>query len=134
MTYGDGVSNVDIDELLAFHKNSGKTVTITGVNIAQRFGVLDINDKGTVSAFREKNDSDGSAVNGGFMVVEPAVFNEPLLDTDDFSKVTLESLAAKGELAAYRHTGFWQPMDTQRDKYLLEEIWGSGKAPWKIWE
>lgn len=134
LTYGDGVSDVDLNALLDFHKKAGKTVTLTGVNIAQRFGVLDIDAKGTVFAFREKNDADGSAVNGGFMVVQPEIFQQPLLDGEDFSMATLEALAASGELAAYRHTGFWQPMDTQRDKFLLEDIWSSGKAPWKIWD
>lgn len=133
LTYGDGVSNVDLNALLDFHNKSGKTVTLTGVNIAQRFGVLDIDDTGTITTFREKDDSDKSAINGGFMVIEPEIFNEPLLDTEDFSKATLESLAARKQLSAYRHTGFWQPMDTQRDKFLLEEIWDSGEAPWKRW-
>lgn len=133
LTYGDGVSDVDLDELLKFHKSAGGVVTLTGVNIAQRFGVLDVDDQGHVVAFREKNDSDSAAVNGGFMVIEPAIFNEPLLDDEDFSKATLETLAARGELTTYRHTGFWQPMDTQRDKQTLERIWQSGEAPWKIW-
>lgn len=134
LTYGDGVSNVDLNALLAYHEKAGGTVTLTGVNIAQRFGVLDINDSGQVTAFREKNDADESAINGGFMVVEPGVFNEPLGDDEDFSKIALESLAKKGELTCYRHTGFWQPMDTQRDKQLLEKIWAGGDVPWKIWE
>lgn len=132
LTYGDGLSNVDINALLDFHENNGGTVTLTAVNIEQRFGILDIN-KGVVSAFREKDDSDSNAANGGFMVVEPSIFEQPLLDDQDFSKVTLEALAKDKELTAYRHTGFWQPMDTQRDRIRLEEIWESGKAPWKIW-
>lgn len=134
LTYGDGVSNVDLNALLEYHEQVGGTVTLTGVNIAQRFGVLDINDSGQVTEFREKNDADENAINGGFMVVEPGVFDEPLGDDEDFSKVALESLARKGELTCYRHTGFWQPMDTQRDKQLLEKIWAGGDAPWKIWE
>lgn len=133
LTYGDGVSNVDLDKLLEFHKQAGGTVTLTAVNIEQRFGVLDINEKGQVSEFREKSDSDGNAANGGFMVVEPTLFKQPLLDESDFSKVTLEDLAHDGQLTAYRHTGFWQPMDTQRDRIRLEEIWESGNAPWKRW-
>lgn len=133
LTYGDGLSDVNLNTLLDFHKNTGKIVTLTGVNVAQRFGVLDIDDSGTVSAFREKSESDVSAVNGGFMVVEPSIFNEPLLDTEDFSKNTLETLASRNQLSAYRHTGFWQPMDTQRDKFLLEDIWESHNAPWKRW-
>ncbi len=134
LTYGDGVSNVDLNALLKYHAQVGGTVTLTGVNIAQRFGVLDINDAGQVTEFREKNDADENAINGGFMVVEPDVFEEPLGDDEDFSKIALESLASKGKLTCYRHTGFWQPMDTQRDKQLLEKIWASGDAPWKIWE
>lgn len=133
LTYGDGLSNVDLDKLLAFHNRNGGTVTLTAVNIEQRFGILDINANGIVSAFREKDDSDSNAANGGFMVVEPALFEQPLLDDQDFSKVTLEALAKAGKLTAYRHTGFWQPMDTQRDRIRLEEIWESGKAPWKNW-
>ena len=133
LTYGDGLSNVDLDKLLEFHKKAGKTVTLTGVNMAQRFGILEIDENGIVSAFREKDDSDEQAVNGGFMVVEPEIFEQPLLDEDDFSKITLENLAQNNNLAAYRHIGFWQPMDTPRDKKLLEEIWETGAAPWKIW-
>lgn len=133
LTYGDGVSNVDLNALQDFHAKAGGVVTLTAVNIEQRFGVLDIDNKGVVSAFREKDDSDSNAANGGFMVVEPAIFEEPLLDKQDFSKITLEGLASTGKLTAFRHTGFWQPMDTQRDKMKLEEIWESGKAPWKNW-
>ena len=107
--------------------------TLTAVNIEQRFGILDIDDKGHVVAFREKDDSDGNAANGGFMIVEPQLFEQPLLDDQDFSKVTLEVLAGQGDLTVYRHTGFWQPMDTQRDRMRLEEVWESGSAPWKNW-
>lgn len=133
LTYGDGLSNVDLDALLQFHNSNGGTVTITAVDIEQRFGVLDIDETGLVESFREKDDSDSNAANGGFMVIEPEIFQQPLLDTDDFSKVTLENLASDKKLTAFRHTGFWQPMDTQRDKMRLEEIWESGNAPWKIW-
>lgn len=133
LTYGDGVSNVDLNALLDFHKKAGGIVTLTGVDIAQRFGVLDMDDSGKVIAFREKSDVDDAAINGGFMVVEPEIFNENLSDDADFSKVALEDLANKGKLTAYRHTGFWQPMDTQRDRNQLQEIWASGNAPWKIW-
>lgn len=133
LTYGDGLSNVDLDVLLQFHNSNGGTVTITAVDIEQRFGVLDIDETGLVESFREKDDSDSNAANGGFMVIEPEIFQQPLLDTDDFSKVTLENLASDKKLTAFRHTGFWQPMDTQRDKMRLEGIWESGNAPWKIW-
>lgn len=133
LTYGDGLSNVDLNKLLSFHNEQGGVVTLTGVDIAQRFGVLDMDALGHVTAFREKSDADNAAVNGGFMVVEPAIFDERLGDEDDFSNVALENLAHKGKLTSYRHTGFWQPMDTQRDRNRLQEIWRSGKAPWKIW-
>lgn len=132
LTYGDGLSDVDLDELVRFHERAGGTVTLTGVNVEQRFGVLDI-DGGRIRAFREKSDADGAAINGGFMVVEPEVFGERLGDGDDFSKVALEDLAAKGELTVYRHTGFWKCMDTQHDREILEGIWARGDAPWKAW-
>lgn len=134
MTYGDGVSNVDINALIDYHEKAGGTVTITGVNVAQRFGVLEMDDNGHVTAFREKSEGDKAAINGGFMVIEPEIFNEPLRDEEDFSKVTLEALASRGELTSYRHTGFWQAMDTQRDKDMLERTWQSGNVPWKIWQ
>lgn len=133
LTYGDGVSDVNIKDLLEFHAGKKKTVTITAASAPQRFGILETDDAGQVYAFREKSSGDGDAVNAGFMVVEPEVFAEPLLDGDDFSKVTLESLAEKGALAAYRHDGFWQPMDTQRDRVLLESMWQEGTPQWKVW-
>lgn len=133
LTYGDGVSNVDLNELLNFHKKSNAIVTLTAASAPQRFGVLETNSNGLVSAFREKSDADDAAINGGFMVIESEVFDENLDDSFDFSKTALVDLAEKGKLAAYRHTGFWQPMDTQRDREQLQEIWDSGKAPWKIW-
>lgn len=133
LTYGDGVSDVDLRALLACHEREGGVVTLTGVDVTQRFGVLDMEPDGRIRAFREKSDVDDSAVNGGFMVVEPSIFKERLGDGDDFSKVALEDLAAKGELTCYRHTGFWKCMDTQRDREILEEIWASGEAPWKAW-
>lgn len=133
LTYGDGLSNVDLCKLLQFHEEVGGIVTLTGVDVSQRFGLLEINDDGHVAEFREKSTADDVAVNGGFMVVEPAIFSESLGDNEDFSKVTLSDLALKGELTAYRHTGFWHPMDTQRDREQLEAIWNSGEAPWKSW-
>ncbi len=133
LTYGDGLSNIDLDKLVDFHEKAGGVVTLTGVDIAQRFGVIEMDKSGRVTEFREKSDNDNAAVNGGYMVVEPAIFDEPLGDDDDFSKVTLESLAARGLLTAYRHTGYWQPMDTSRDKFFLEQAWESAAAPWKIW-
>ena len=133
LTYGDGVSNIDINAVIAHHKKEGATVTITGVNVAQRFGVLEM-DGGKVVEFREKSDSDESAVNGGYMVIEPEIFDEPLGDGEDFSTITLASLAERGKLAAYRHTGFWHPMDTIHDRRKLEAIWESDDCPWRIWE
>lgn len=134
LTYGDGVSDVDIPSLLQFHKNHGRIATITGVNIGQRFGVLEVEADGAIREFREKNDDDGKMVNGGFMVMEPGVFDYIEGDRTVFEKEPLEKLARDGELAAYRHPGFWKCMDTQRDKMQLEELWQSGHAPWKIWK
>lgn len=133
LTYGDGVANVNITDLLNFHRKHGKIATISTVNVGQRFGVLDIDEKGGIRAFREKHDVDGSFINGGFMVFEPAVFD--YIDGDDtvLERAPLEYLAAEGQLMAYRHQGFWQCMDTQRDKQQLEELWASGKAPWEVW-
>ena len=133
MTYGDGVSNVDVNALLAFHKAHGKAATLTTVSAAQKFGVIDIDEKQTIRAFREKSDDDGSLINGGYMVLEPQVFSYIDGDSTVFEKAPLERLAKDGELMAYRHDGFWQCMDTQRDKQQLEELWNSGKAPWKLW-
>ncbi len=134
LTYGDGVSNVNIPELLQFHQNHGKIGTITTVNVGQRFGIMDIDGDGRIAAFREKNGSDGSVVNGGFMVMNPEIFDYIEGDETVFEKKPLETLAEQGQLMAYRHEGFWSCMDTQRDKKFLEELWNSGKAPWKLWE
>jgi glucose-1-phosphate cytidylyltransferase len=133
LTYGDGVGNIDIKNLLAFHKEQGKFATLTTVNIGQRFGVLKLNDNNTVAAFREKQDSDGSMVNAGFMVFEPKIFDYIEGDSTVFEKEPLETAANLGQLAAYKHDGFWKCMDTQRDKMQLEEMWAGGKAPWKVW-
>lgn len=134
LTYGDGVSNVDLDALLDFHKKHGRIATITGVNIGQRFGVLEVEEDGAIQAFREKNDDDGKMVNGGFMVMEPGVFDYIEGDSTVFEKAPLENLSRDGQLMAYGHDGFWKCMDTQRDRMQLEEMWQSGHAPWKIWE
>ena len=134
LTYGDGVADIDIDKLLKFHKSHGKIGTLTAINIDQRFGVLDIAENGNVSAFREKKASDKSVINGGFMVMNPEIFD--YIDGDDtvFEKSPLEEIAKQGQLMAYSHNGFWQCMDTQRDKQLLEKLWESGNAPWKLWK
>ena len=133
LTYGDGVSDVDIQKLIAFHKNHGKIATITTINTGQRFGVLEIDSKGSISEFREKSDDDGSPINAGFMVMNPEVFNYIDDDSTILERTPLERLASSGQLMAYRHKGFWQCMDTQRDKQKLEELWESGEAPWEKW-
>ena len=132
LTYGDGVSDVDLDALLAQHRASGKTVTLTGIQPGGRFGVLDV-DGQTVTGFREKAKEDGGWINGGFMVLEPGVFER--LDGDGcvLEREPLEGLAWEGKLGIYRHSGFWQCMDTQRDRGRLERFWESGEAPWKVW-
>lgn len=134
LTYGDGVADININALLDFHKSHGKIATISAVNVGQKFGVLDIEDDGSIHAFREKNDADGSLINGGFMVLNPGVFDYIEGDETVFEKAPLENLAKDGQLAAYTHTGFWKCMDTQRDKMQLEEMWQSGDAPWKVWD
>ena len=133
LTYGDGVSNVNISSLIEFHENHGKIATVTSFNIGQKFGCLDIDSDNTVKAFREKNDSDGSLVNIGYMVLGPKIFD--YLDGDDtvFEKAPLEKLVSLGELKTFRHNGFWQCMDTLRDRQLLEKLWAEGSAPWKVW-
>ena len=132
LTYGDGVSDVDIAALAAFHESHDKAVTLTAVNIGQRFGVLGM-EGDQVTSFREKREDDGAVINGGYMVLEPSVFD--LLDGDEcvFEQEPLATLAQTGQLMAYRHEGFWQCMDTQRDKKQLEALWQTGDAPWKVW-
>ena len=134
LTYGDGVSDVNINELLEFHKSHGKLLTLTAINAGQRFGVLELDEKGKIEAFREKDTTDGSLINGGYMVVEPEVFNYIEGDSTVFEKEPLENLAKENQLMAFKHKGFWQCMDTIRDKNKLEKLWESGKAPWKVWE
>ncbi len=133
LTYGDGVADVNIQKLLDFHQKSGKAATLTAINIGQRFGVLDIQENEQITAFREKNDDDGNAINGGFMVMGPEIFDYLEDDETVFEREPLERLAADGQLMAYRHTGFWQCMDTQRDLQKLEEMWAENKAPWRVW-
>lgn len=132
LTYGDGVSNVNISELLAAHESNGKLATLTAVQPLGRFGALDVVDDAVMS-FREKPLGDGDWINGGYMVLEPAVIDRIAGDETTFEQEPLQSLAADGQLGAYRHTGFWQPMDTLRDKTHLEKLWDSGTAPWKVW-
>lgn len=129
LTYGDGVSDVDIHKLAAFHKSHGKIATMTAINAGQRFGVLEVGGDNTIHAFREKSKDDGSLINGGFMVLNPEIFQYIAGDSTVFEKEPLETVAKMGELMAYKHNGFWHCMDTQRDKMRLEEMWASGAAP-----
>ncbi len=133
LTYGDGLADVDLKKLEEFHRQHSRIATITAVNVGQRFGVLDIQQGGRIQAFREKNDRDGALINGGFMVMNPQVFDYIQGDDTVLEKEPLENLARDGELMAFTHDGFWKCMDTQRDKMQLEAMWQSGQAPWKIW-
>jgi glucose-1-phosphate cytidylyltransferase len=131
-TYGDGLSDVDIRALIDFHAMQGRTATITAVKPPGRFGALDI-DGHRITRFEEKPQGDGSWINGGFFVLEPEAID--FIDGDEtiWERTPLERLAQDGQLAAFTHRGFWQPMDTLRDKLKLEELWQSGQAPWKVW-
>ena len=132
MTYGDGVSDVNISESIAFHKRHGRLVTVTAVQPPARFGGLGI--EGTnISGFQEKPKGEGGWINGGFFVLSPAILHEIGDDTIMFEAEPMQSLTKKKEVQAFFHRGFWQPMDTLRDKQRLEELWVSGKAPWKTW-
>lgn len=133
LTYGDGVSNLNITELVKFHESHGKMVTMSAYNAGQRFGVLDIAEDGHVNEFREKTQGDGNLINIGFMVCQPEFID--LIDGDStvLEKKPLETVAQLGQLMAYKHTGFWQCMDTVREKELLEKMWLQGDAPWKVW-
>ena len=134
MTYGDGVSDVNLDALLKFHREHGKAATLTAIQPGGRFGVLDIDDSQTVRQFSEKAKEDGGWINAGFMVLEPEAFSYIEGDQIYFEKEPLENMAKDGNLAAYRHEGFWKCMDTLRDKEMLDQMWNSGDAPWKRWE
>lgn len=134
LTYGDGVCDIDINALLDFHKSHGKLATMTVVNAGQRFGVIKMDDKGNITSFREKKNVDGVPINGGYMVLDPKVIDYIEGDSTVFEQKPLEDLVADGELMAFRHNGFWQCMDTLRDKQNLEAIWASGEAPWKKWD
>jgi glucose-1-phosphate cytidylyltransferase len=130
MTYGDGVADVDIDRLIAFHRSHGRLATVTAVRPPARFGSLDI-DGISVTRFGEKLHADSGWINGGFFVLEPGVIDYIDNDAAIWERAPLERLASDGQLAAYQHEGFWQPMDTLRDRRLLEELWASGSAPWR---
>ena len=135
LTYGDGVSDVNLKELLEFHKSHGKLATITAVNLAGRFGVLGIDkDEETINQFAEKTKEDGGWINGGFMVMEPKVLDYIEGDETIFERDPLENLAKDGELKAYKHHGFWKCMDTKRDHDSLEDMWDNNEALWHIWK
>jgi len=134
LTYGDAVSDVDISELLKFHQGHGKCATLTTVSMAQQKGVLDVDDQDTITAFREKDDEDGTLINGGFMVCNPEIFRYLEDDKTIFEQKPMRRLAADGELKSFYHGGFWQCMDTKREKDKLEDLWESGNAPWKVWK
>ena len=134
MTYGDGVCDVNIGKLIEFHKSHGKLATLTAVLQDQSKGVLDIGGDNAVRSFREKTKEDSVPINAGYMVLEPQVFD--YLDGDEcvFEKEPLRKLAEEGQLMSYQHKGYWQCMDTLREKNQLEKLWKSGKAPWKVWD
>jgi glucose-1-phosphate cytidylyltransferase len=131
-TYGDGLANVDINKLIHFHREQGRLATMTAVQPPGRFGALSLEDK-KIIGFREKPDGDGAWVNGGFFVLSPQVLEYISNDTTIWEQQPLERLATEGNLSAYFHQGFWQPMDTLRDKNQLETLWMTGEAPWKVW-
>ena len=132
MTYGDGVGDVDITALIAFHKQHGKAATLTAVQPIQRFGVLDRSGD-SITSFREKSETDSDWINSGFFVLSPKVLDRIPGDATTWEREPLEDLAKEGSLKAFEHRGFWRPMDTLRDKQQLESLWESGKAPWKTW-
>ncbi|MGN0686906.1 MAG: glucose-1-phosphate cytidylyltransferase [Oscillospiraceae bacterium] len=133
LTYGDGVSDVNVTKLLEFHKSHGKMVTMTAYNAGQRFGVLDIDEQGHINEFREKTKGDGNMINIGFMVCQPEFLDYIEGDSTVLEKAPLETAAKLGQLMAFKHEGFWQCMDTVREKEQLEKMWNSGNAPWKVW-
>ena len=134
LTYGDGLSNVDLKKLLEFHQSHGKIGTLTTVNIGQAKGVLTIDESNTIRSFREKNENDGAIINGGFMVMNPEIFDYIEGDSTVFEKEPLQKRAQDGQLMSFYHDGFWQCMDTQREKMKLEKLWETKKAPWKVWD
>ena len=133
-TYGDGVADVDITALIAFHKNHGKQATLTATRPPGRYGALKFGSNDMVVHFQEKPDGDGSWINGGFFVLNPSVIDRIEGDTSSWEGEALSSLARDGQLSAFKHDGFWQPMDTLREKTMLNDLWNSGNAPWKTWQ
>ena len=134
LTYGDGVSDVNIKELITQHKNNDFACTLTAVQPQARFGALEIDSGNIIKSFHEKPKGDGVWINGGFMVCEPEIFNFIEDDKTIWEQYSLPKLAKEGKLASYKHRGFWRPMDTLKDKYILNDIWKSNKAKWKLWE
>lgn len=133
LTYGDGVADIDINQLIEFHKSHGKLATMTAIQPGGRFGMLDIDDSENIGNFREKSIEDGGWINGGFMILENSVLDYISGDETVFEREPLESIARLGQLKGYKHFGFWQCMDTLRDKELLEKLWKQNQAPWKVW-
>lgn len=134
LTYGDGVSDCNISELIEFHRNSGALATLTAVQPPGRFGAFTLGKEQTkIATFHEKPTGDGAWVNGGFFVLQPEVLNYIAGEDTVWERDPLERLASEGQLSAFKHAGFWQPMDTLRDKMYLEELWAKGNAPWKVW-
>lgn len=133
LTYGDAVCTVDLNALVRFHQGHGRIATLTTVNIGKQKGVLDIGADHVIRSFREKSSADGAVINGGFMMMNPEIFGYLEDDTTVFEREPMERLVAEGQLMSFFHGGFWQCMDTQREMQLLEKMWQSGKAPWKIW-
>jgi glucose-1-phosphate cytidylyltransferase len=133
LTYGDGVGDVDVTASLAFHRAHGKLATVTAVQPAGRFGSMELGDGDWVHRFQEKPEGDGGWINGGFFVLEPSVLDLIERDSTAWESEPMEALARAGELRAFKHRGFWQPMDTLRDKQHLDGLWNSGQAPWKTW-
>ncbi|HBE89247.1 MAG TPA: glucose-1-phosphate cytidylyltransferase [Elusimicrobia bacterium] len=134
LTYGDGLADVDIKKLLTFHRKHGRHATVTAIQPKGRFGAIEMDEKGAVEAFQEKPQGDGAWINGGFFVLEPEIFAHLHDDSDIWERKPLAKLASSGQLRAYRHDGFWQCMDTLREKQELEKLWDSGTAPWKKWK
>jgi glucose-1-phosphate cytidylyltransferase len=135
LTYGDGLCDVNINDLYRFHKSHGKMATVTAVKPGGKFGAMDLSEKNYVTCFREKSRGDEAWINGGYFVLEPEIF-QYIKDGDSevWEKTPLEKLSNDNQLVAFRHDGFWRPMDTLRDKNELDELWKSGKAPWKVWD
>lgn len=133
LTYGDGLSDVNIKKLIHFHKSNRKLVTVTAIQPQGRFGIIDINKKNKVTNFKEKPKGDNNWINGGFFVLKPEIFNFLENDFSVWEKKPLAEMTKRSQVVAFKHKGFWHPMDTVRDKLLLDNLWYQGKAPWKIW-